>query len=165
MSNVNETFKNYPFRRELYELLKSTIDCNITMLGDYIGRYNYWLGKIHTQEELNKPIYGDRMLYGLSYQQLVEIISQNDICVCIDSYLHHAAALHGKRSVVILGPWKEEQVGYYHNINLSTPEQYQSPYLIYGESQAYQIPPQAFPSPEVVVSAIKQLLEEISNEQ
>lgn len=154
---ANRNLKDYPFRVELYHLLKQELDCVIYMIGD---SYKVPLKREHKPlppSEMNQPIYGDVVITDLSYKGLLENISEMDTWVAVDSFYHHAAGLLQKPGVAILGPWKTANVGYATNINLEMSSEHQIPYMKYMDDEKPR-PKEAFPSPEAVVKAIKEIL-------
>lgn len=155
---ANRALKDYPYRVELYKLLKQELDCVVYMIGD---SYRVPLKKGQTPlapSEMNNPMYGDVLITDLSYEGLLQNVKDMDIWVAVDSFYHHAAGLLQKPGVAILGPWRSQNVGYLWNFNLEMSPEYQIPHAKYMDNEKAR-PKEAFPSPEIVVNAVKQILD------
>ena len=155
---ANKNLKNYPYRVELFHLLKSEVECEVYMIGD-----NIYYPSVHaydkSQPVVNAPVYGDVIIDNMSYADMVRYIQECATWVAIDSFWHHASALQQKRGVAILGPWKKENVGYPWNINIEMPSEYQIPHCRYIDTELAR-PAELFPTPRQVVDAVKSILEE-----
>lgn len=157
---VNQSIKNYPYRVELYNLLKSEVECEVYMIGDNVN-YPTQPYIIKPNKVENTPVYGDVVIDKMSYADMVRYIQECATWVSIDSFWHHAAALQQKRGVAILGPLKESIYGYPWNINFEMPSEYQIPHCRYIDRDMPR-PAELFPTPRQVVDAVKSILEEIN---
>src|SRR5438552_15181681 len=130
--------KNYPFARELVELLLNEGHVVIQVGGN-------------DEEQIASDF-----RKGLPFNQVEELIQSCDTAICADSYLQHHCWLVGKRAIVLWGVSDPLIFGHSTHINLLKGRDFLRPnqFDLYYSNQ---VNPEAFVSPQEVVDALKQL--------
>lgn len=129
--------KNYPYPQELYELLRK--DHTVIQVGGS--------GDTQIAEDFRT---------NLSFSEVSQLIGQSDTGVCVDSYLQHHFWYSRRRAVVVFGISDPIIFGHPENMNLLKDRKNlrENQYDLYYINQ-YN--PDAFVSPEEVLTAIKSL--------
>lgn len=95
--------KNYPWCRELVELLKAN-GHTLTQIG------------ADGEEKLNV----DQILFNLDFKTLRNLLEVNDTAICVDNFFPHFSNYYeqNKKLIVLFGPSSSDIFGYPTNCNL-----------------------------------------------
>ena len=121
--------KNYPYWKELIELLK---EHEIIQIG------------LEGEERLV-----DTFKPNLNLQQLKDLLKEVDLFISVDSFLPHLAHTVGKSGIVLWGPSSPKIYGYEENKNLLKDVKYLRPDQ-FGVWEQCKYDPEAFIGPEEV---------------
>lgn len=106
LRNGNENPKNYPFWRELVQLLEND--------GHQL---------IQVGEEGEEQLVADFRI-GLKFEKLKELLKDCDTWIGIDSFFQHLAWRVGKKGIVLFGQSNPRIFGHSENMNLYVSEKY-----------------------------------------
>ena len=95
----------------------------------------------------------------LTEKEIIEQIKWCDVWISIDSFIQHLVAYHKlKRGIVLWGTSYPDIFGYSTNLNLLKDRGYLRPNpFLWWKAEAWN--PEAFVAPEVVVEAIKSMVQ------
>ena len=139
MRNGKVNPKDYPYAKELIELLKQN------------GIYTV---HVRTSEDAALPV--DEVKTDLSLKQLAEVINECDAFISVDNFIQHYATYLGKKGVVIYSLSDPAVFGYKQNVNLLKDKKYLRPdQFLWWEIETAI--PEAFVKPYEVYGAVYQL--------
>jgi len=97
----NKNPKNYPWWKELVNLIQNNIDSKIIQIG------------IDGEEQLVEDF-----KIGLKYKQIFDLIEQCDFWISVDNFFQHVANHTKKSGVVLWGVSDPNIFGYPNNLNI-----------------------------------------------
>lgn len=137
--------KNYPYGKELIELLRKE---NITT--------------IQTRVADDPILDADEVKSELTFKSLEKIIKECDTFISVDNFIQHYATYLGKKGIVIFSKSDPIIFGHSQNINILKSRNYLRPGQ-FGTWEEDQFIKEAFIEPDIIVSKLKKLFASSSN--
>lgn len=139
--------KNFPYWREVVEGLH---------------KEGYQIVQVGQSGQGEEPIGSDNMLFNTNLHELEEIVKRDCLTwISVDNFFHHLCAFINKPGVVIFGKSHPEIWGYPINKNLLKDRKYLRPDA-YGFWEEVEHNPEVFVEPQVVIDAVKEMIEKNS---
>lgn len=140
LRNGNTNPKDYPFGKELVELLH---------------KHNFQTMQVRRQEDELLPT--QQVRTDLCLRELAQIIRNSNVVIAVDNFVQHYATFLGKQVIVVFSQSDQNIFGYPQNINLLKDKSYlrHNQFSIWEEAQ-YNI--DAFVKPEIILESLTNLI-------
>ena len=135
LKHGKENPKNYPYWETLID-------------GMYIAGYD--VIQIGSSQEKKMC---EHFVKDANFAQLMELLKDCDLFICVDSFLQHMAHYYGKKGIVLFGPSDPSLFGYKENVNLyNEPSRFRENQYDIWENAVFDA--QAFVTPDVVLNVL-----------